>query len=120
MREPIIGKASIASTTGTVLVGQGPDGVSCSGNSFEGEFLNVVNNNLSRTGYVEVSGNSFPIGDLRVVSNKNGTALGNQDIEVEANIIAGKLWCTANSPAPTNDGYPNQAAARFGQCTGAF
>ncbi len=120
----IIGRASIAQTAGTVLVGQGPDGaigqgLGCYGNEFDGDLLTVISNNLTRTGYVQVSGNRLTSGSLTLTSNLNGTAVGNQDIEVEGNQIAGQLKCLSNSPAPTNDGYPNQATSRGGQCAAA-
>ena len=37
----------------------------------------------------------------------------------EANTIGGPLTCSGNSPAPTNDGYPNAVSgSRSGQCSG--
>jgi hypothetical protein len=39
--------------------------------------------------------------------------------EVEANRIGGDLFCTGNTPAPTNDGHPNSISGDgFGQWTG--
>ena len=43
------------------------------------------------------------------------------DLIVEANTIGGPLGCVSNSPAPTNDGYPNAVSGpRSGQCSGLW
>jgi len=39
--------------------------------------------------------------------------------EIEANTIGADLFCTGNTPAPTNDGHPNSITGQgFGQCIG--
>jgi hypothetical protein len=36
--------------------------------------------------------------------------------ELERNHVTGALTCTGNVPSPTNDGQPNVAGTRGGQC----
>jgi hypothetical protein len=112
----VSGPVSAQNTTGTLLLGGGPDASTeptdaapCPANTFQGP--------------VGLSGNRGPVelGGSHVtgpVSLTNNSSPGPAP-EVEANTIGGPLTCSGNSPAPTNDGYPNTVSGpRSGQCSG--
>jgi hypothetical protein len=107
------GAISVASSKGFVLIGDGGDGsLPCRGNSIDGAV--TLNQN---TGGVELGGNTTAAvtvsGNLAPTS---GTPTEDAATEIEANHIGGKLTCSGNTPAPTNDGHANTVPnAREGQ-----
>jgi hypothetical protein len=57
---------------------------------------------------------------VTLVDNE-GAAFEGSDVgaEIELNHIAGPLSCASNSPAPVNDGLPNEVTGpELGQCAG--
>jgi YVTN family beta-propeller protein len=112
----VSGPVSAQNTIGTLLLGGGPDATTeaadappCPANTFQGSVTLRGNH-----GPVELGGNQVT-GPVSLTSNSSpGPAP-----EVEANTIGGPLGCVSNSPAPTNDGYPNAVSGpRSGQCSG--
>jgi uncharacterized repeat protein (TIGR01451 family) len=109
----VTGSVSVTGTTGQVrLGGDAGDPVPCAGNTFRSSVKLQGN-----TGGVELTGNT--IGGAVIVENNSGAAVGTEDeaVEVEANRITGTLSCTGNVPGVTNDGTPNTAGTKIGQCT---
>jgi hypothetical protein len=105
----VTGSVSLTRTSGFVLLGDGADnddvGVApCGGNTIRG-VVNVV----SSSGPVELGGNTVT-GTVNLNGN-TGSAT-----ELEGNHVSGTLACTGNAPAPNDDGEPNPAGARVGQC----
>jgi hypothetical protein len=107
------GAISVSQSKGFVLIGGGPDGPSCGPNNVDGAI--TVNSN---TGGVEIGG-TMTSGAMTVTGNiapTNGTPTEDAATEVEGNHDGGKLTCTGNTPAPTNDGSANTVnGAREGQ-----
>jgi hypothetical protein len=96
------GRLTLNNVVGPVLIGDAVNG-RCAGNFIQGQ--------ASITGTqkgLKAGDNLFGM-DFTLTSNLKGTA-------VEANQVNGRLNCTNNSPKPTNNGRPNHAGARFGQC----
>jgi hypothetical protein len=107
----VAGTATVSATSGFVLLGD-PGDDDCAGNVFRGAA--VVKGNR---GGVEIGANSFR-GGLTVSANTgNGPLPEDRGTEIEANQVSGKLACSSNSPPPTNDGQPNTAGTRSGQCS---
>ena len=105
------GTTKVSDTAGFVLLGD-PGDDDCAVNAFNG--ITTVKGNR---GGVEIAGNAFR-GGLTVDDNTGSGPLPEASgIEIEGNRITGKLGCSSNSPAPTNDGWPNTADARLGQCS---
>ena len=103
------GAVSLTKTTGFVLIGDGADsddvGVApCGGNTIKGS-LSIVNS----SGPVELGGNTVTQGIS--LTGSTGPAA-----ELEGNHLTGTLACTGNVPPPTDDGQPNIAPTRTGQC----
>jgi hypothetical protein len=103
------GTMSLTKTKGFVLIGDGADsddvGVTpCGGNSINGG-VSVVNS----SGPVELEGNTVT-GAISLTGTTGPAA------ELERNHVTGALTCTGNVPSPTNDGQPNVAGTRGGQC----
>lgn len=90
-----------------------PDGedpiVPCAGNTIDGP-LSITNN----TGLIE-AGDNVINGPVTVTGN-SGTNDSNV-VHLRGNTIKGPLQCSGNNPAPTNDGMPNTANSRSGQCS---
>jgi hypothetical protein len=108
----VSGSVKIAATTGMVSVGD--DDAGCAGNRI-GALLSLSDN----VGGLEVFGNT--IGGTTSVTGNQGAPPPSGDAvpEIEQNRIGGALLCSANAPAPTNDGLPNTVTgARAGQCSG--
>jgi hypothetical protein len=104
------GKVSVSGTSGFVLLGD-PGDDDCEVNTVLG--MATVTGNR---GGVEMVGNSFR-GGLTVEGNTgNGPLPEHAGTEIQANQITGKLSCSSNTPAPTNDGQPNTSGTRSGQC----
>jgi legume-like lectin family protein/Big-like domain-containing protein len=107
------GTTTVNNSQGFVLLGDGgEDG--CAGNS-----LGTVNLTGNHHG-VEASGNTVS-GSMFVTNNSAGPmdldeTNGPAGVTIEGNTITSSLGCSGNSPAPTNDGSPNTAGTKTGQC----
>jgi len=110
-RSEIGGRAAISATSGFVLLGD-PGDDDCEGNTFHG--MTVVKDNR---GGVEIADNAFRGGLVVDGNSGTGPLPEHSGTEIEANTISGQLSCTLNSPAPTNDGRPNTADAKRGECS---
>jgi hypothetical protein len=109
----IRGAISVASSKGFVLIGDGGDGaLPCPGNGIDGAV--TLNQN---TGGVELGGNTTAAVTISGnLAPTQGTPMEDAATEIEGNHIGGKLTCSGNTPAPTNDGHPNTVPnAREGQ-----
>jgi len=113
----ISGPVDVTFTTGSLVLGSGAeDGTPNCG-------PNVI------IGSVRLSNNAGAIGLWDNIINgpvflSNNTGHGDADQpgsgpEVEANTIFGPLWCSGNTPAPTDDHQPNSVQGQAtGQCAG--
>jgi hypothetical protein len=113
--DTVRGATAITATAGFALVGDaGDDGaIPCGGSHLGGGVTLVANQGQLELGANQITGGV-------VVANTTGAGPDpeNAASEIEANTIKGSLSCTANSPAPANDGQPNTASgARLGQCS---
>lgn len=108
----VTASTSVYGASGYVIIGDpGDDG--CTGNQINGSVL--LSNNHSG---VEVIANH--VGGSVQVQGTAGTGPFPEDTrtEIEGNTIGSFLACTANTPAPTNDGHPNTVTGpRLGQCS---
>ncbi|HEY1635366.1 MAG TPA: hypothetical protein VGF64_11450, partial [Acidimicrobiales bacterium] len=102
------GAVSLTKTSGFVLIGDGGDRddsmAPCGGN--------VIKQSVTITkssGSVELGGNTIT-GAVSVTGTTGAPA------ELERNHLTGALSCTGNVPPPTDDGQPNVAASKSGQC----
>jgi hypothetical protein len=108
------GVSAVSEANGFVLIGD-PGDDRCEGNTLRGWV--VLNSNR---GGLEVSHNTFQ-GELRVsATSGDGAAHGgfpeDHGSEISANTVRGLLACFENAPPPSNDGQPNHATLRRGQC----
>ena len=78
----------------------------CAGNRVAGDVRLTGN-----TGGVTLGANTVS-GNVTVDTNTVGTVV------VKANTVFKTLGCAGNSPAPVNNGQPNTAATKTGQCIG--
>jgi hypothetical protein len=110
------GMTTIQNGGGRILVGADVDDGSteCPGNILHGGI--TIGSNVAG---IELEGN-WITGPVTLVDNE-GAAFEGSDVgaEIELNHMAGPLSCTSNSPAPVNDGLPNEVTGpELGQCTG--
>jgi hypothetical protein len=100
----------VSGATGFVVVGDpGDDG--CTPNTF-GSSVSLTNNAAG----AELGSNRV---QSSVTFNNNtggGPYPSDATPHVEANVIASSLSCNGNSPAPSNEGHPNSAPYKLGQC----
>jgi hypothetical protein len=110
------GAVTVQGSTGFVLIGDAGDDGSpgCAGNTINSD-VTVSSNSAG----AEIGGNAIS-GNVTLNSNSGaGLRLEDRYPEVEKNSIGGSLGCTANSPAPINDGQGNTVkGSRTGQCAG--
>jgi hypothetical protein len=81
----------------------GDPATGCARNRFAGQ-VSLTSNLAVIFGANEVSHNAT------IDTNGPGNTI------VKANTVFGTLACTGNTPAPTNDGQPNTAGSKVGQC----
>jgi hypothetical protein len=110
------GTTIIQNGGGKVLIGADVEDGSteCPGNTLHGGV--TISSNLAG---IELEGD-WITGPVTLVDNE-GPAFAGSDVgaEIELNHIAGPLTCNANSPAPVNDGLPNNVTGpETGQCAG--
>ena len=110
--EPLPGRWVVS-----ILVTGDEDGYLCGSNQLRGTVLLTGNQ-----GGVEVSQNTLN-GNLIVnATSGNGADHGGylEDLgtEIEGNTVYGAIVCATNTPPPSDDGQPNQATSRSGQCAG--
>jgi FtsP/CotA-like multicopper oxidase with cupredoxin domain len=98
----INGQTLLQNNTSFLLIGD-PAVLGCASNSLRNTTL------IGNTGGVDVSGNSVN-GSLSV---NNSTTL---VPKISGNTITGSLNCSGNSSTPTNNGVPNTATSKSGQC----
>jgi hypothetical protein len=110
------GTTTIQNGGGRILIGADADDGSteCPGNILHGGV--TIGSNVAG---IELEAN-WITGPVTLVDNEGpafeGSAVG---AEIELNHIAGPLSCASNSPAPVNDGLPNEVTGpELGQCTG--
>ncbi|HVV35819.1 MAG TPA: Ig-like domain-containing protein [Acidimicrobiales bacterium] len=96
------GNLNLANTKGPIVIGDAVNN-RCAGNTISG----IVS--IMSTAKGLIVGDNTLAKDLNLNSNHKGTA-------VENNLITGQLSCSSNQPKPTNNGRPNHAGARYGQC----
>lgn len=103
----------ISTTSGFVLIGDnGDDGFACAGNDLRGDVTLTAN-----AGQIELGGNLVKGGAAISGTTGSGPSVENQATEIEGNHISGHLSCSANTPAPIDDGSPNESTAGGqGQC----
>lgn len=102
---------TISGASGFVLIGDPVDD-SCAANNVQSVSL------TSNTAGVELTQNTVT-NNVAVFSNSgHGPFAEDSAPEIEGNHIGGSLSCSGNVPTPTNDGQPNTAASRSGQCVG--
>ncbi len=95
----------------TLLTRVGDDAINCPGNTISGSVTLTGNK-----GGVEVFGNTIK-GSLAVDGNLGASPFADGTPEVEGNTVGAALGCTANNPAPVNDGSANAVTgAKLGQC----
>jgi Putative Ig domain len=107
----ISGPVTVTGSTGLVLIGDdGDDGApGCGPNTIDGPVTLSGN-----TAGVQFGGNNIH-GPVTVTGNSGGTAV--PAVAVEANQISGPLACTANTPAPADNGQPSTVSGpATGQC----
>jgi hypothetical protein len=111
--DTLSGASSISATSGFVLIGDdGNHGFSCGGNVLRGA-LSLTGNK----GQLELGGNQIAGGVSITFTSGSGPTVGNSISEIEGNRIWGALWCTGNTPPPSDNGHPNQVTgATSGQC----
>jgi hypothetical protein len=110
------GMTTIQNGSGRILIGADVDDGSteCPGNVLHGGV--TIGSNVAG---IELEGN-WITGPVTLVDNE-GPAFEGSDVgaEIELNHIAGPLSCMSNSPAPVNDGLPNDVTGpELGQCMG--
>lgn len=110
------GMTTIQNGGGKILIGADVDDGSteCPGNILHGGI--TIGSNAAG---IELEGN-WIMGPVTLVDNE-GPAFEGSDVgaEIELNHIAGPLICMSNSPAPVNDGLPNEVTGpELGQCAG--
>lgn len=110
------GDVNITGSAKFVLVGDASDDgtPACAGNTLKG----TTTITASR-GQAEVGGNT--ISDDLIIDDSGGTGPDEESTqsEIEANNIGGDLFCTGNTPPPSDDGLPNTITGQgFGQCAG--
>jgi hypothetical protein len=112
----INGSVTVQNSTGFVLIGDnGDDGSpACAGNTINSD-VTITGNSAG----VEIGGNAIN-GPVTLNSNAGKGPQAEDGVpEVENNSVGGSLGCTANTPAPTNDGQKNTVkGSRTGQCAG--
>jgi hypothetical protein len=106
---------SVTNSDGPVLIGDfaNDEGQNCNGNNIAGN-VNVKNN----SSMAELGGNTIQYNvayDLNVYSYAVPT---DSVHEIEGNTVGNILECHGNSPDPDNDGHPNTAATKTGECVG--
>ena len=110
--DTVSGATSILGTTGYTLVGD-PGENSCAGNTFS-RAVTLSSN----TGGVAFNGNHASAQVTLSADHGGGLFADDTAPMVEANQIDGTLSCSANVPAPINQGHPNTGTgARVGQCS---
>jgi Bacterial Ig-like domain (group 3) len=102
------GAVSLTKTSGFVLIGDGADRDDsigpCGGNVIT-QSVTIANS----SGPVELGGNT--VTGAVSVTGTTGAAT-----ELEQNHLTGALSCSGNVPPPTDDGLPNVATSKSGQC----
>jgi hypothetical protein len=111
------GAITVSGSTKFVLIGD-PTDDTCGANRLTSAGGNSLTGN---TGGIEVVSNTIN-GSLTFSSNSGkGPFAEDTGPEIEGNHFGGSLNCSANVPAPINDGKPNTVGgARTGQCSGSF
>ncbi|MGH9104399.1 MAG: Ig-like domain repeat protein, partial [Acidimicrobiales bacterium] len=109
----VAGPVVVSRSTGFVFIGGGTD-LGCGPTTVSGPVSLVAN-----TGGVEVAGDTV-YGPVAVSAN-SGSGPYEQDgsyasTEIAGNDIFGPLACAGNTPPPTDEGEPNTALLRSGQC----
>ena len=94
---------TINNAAGAVTLGD-PWNAGCAGNIVSGG-IGLTSNH----GGVRANGNR--VGSGLQASNNNGGAT-----VIGGNTVSGWLQCSGNAPAPINEGHPNTAGGRTGQC----
>ena len=110
------GDMTVSDSAKFVLVGDaGDDGApACAGNTLKG-----TTTIFASTGQAEVGAST--ISQNLILNDSSGTGPDEESTQsqIEANTIGGDLFCTGNTPAPTNDAHPNSITGQgFGQCIG--
>jgi hypothetical protein len=111
--DTINGASSISATSGFVLIGDnGSHGFSCGGSVLRGG-VSLTGNK----GQLELGGNQIVGGVSVTYTSGSGPTVGNAITEIEGNRILGPLFCSGNTPPPSDNGNPNQVIGfTFGQC----
>ena len=102
----------IKGATDFVLLGDTEE-EGCTGNFFGGNVTLTAN-----SGGLNL-GNSWVSGAVLVKKNVGPGPAGHTSPEVEGNYIRGALECGGNDPRVSNDGQPNMAGSRKGECGAA-
>ena len=108
-----VSSVNVSGASGFVLIGDpGDDG--CQVNTLGGD-LALSSNHAG----VEIVGNTLTRGSITLIST-TGAGPFPEDVapELESNQVSGAIGCSGNVPAPINDGHPNTASSRSGQCIG--
>jgi uncharacterized repeat protein (TIGR01451 family) len=103
------GSASISGSTGRVVVGSDDGDCGTTGGNTLAASVSLSSNHNG----LELYGNT--VGGSLSATGNNGGATG--EVDIESNSIAGALACSSNTPPPTNNGLPNTAAVKSGQCS---
>jgi hypothetical protein len=106
----VSGKLTVKGATDYLLLGDTVEEV-CFGNRFNTGVALTGN-----TGGLTLGDNTISGGVVVMNNVGSGPAPNHLSPEIEANSIKGKLECSGNSPVATNDGRPNSAASRTGEC----
>lgn len=110
------GDVTVRNSAKFVLVGDaGDDGApACAGNT-----LNGTTTIVGSRGQAEIGGNTISMNLILNDSSGTGPDEESTQSEIEANRIGADLFCTGNTPPPTDDGLPNTITGQgFGQCAG--
>lgn len=94
---------ALSVTNATVPIRVGDPSTGCAGNRFAGRV------NVSSSLAVTFGANTLSL-DATLDNNGPGKTI------VKANTVYGTLGCSGNNPPPTDDGQPNTAGAKSGQC----
>jgi hypothetical protein len=106
----VTGKLTVKGATDYLLLGDTVE-EACFGNWF-----NTGVTLTGNTGGLTLGDNTISGGVIVTNNVGNGPAPNHLSPEIEANSIKGKLECSGNSPIASNDGRPNSATSRTGEC----
>ena len=102
----IHGGLQISNVTGLLLIGDRFESACANNTIFGGVTITAAKHGL------KLVGNKI-YGGATITKSSGGP------IEVGANTLNGMLACAVNTPAATNNGHPNTAGARSGECAAA-